>query len=563
MPRRLCLVLSAGLLLPAAAFAQRGGRPYAWESPEPPLADEAGAVQPTAAREPRPLAATVRQIDSAVPIVQLFVRAPTVLPVGQDADVRLVVENSARVPARNVVVVYTLPDGVLPVKPTPGVTPVQGGYSWKVDQLDAGARRELMLTLRPPPGATELDVKAKLYVEQEQAAKLRFAKPDLKLRVTGPDKAQRYDILVFGLEVTNTGAVELTDVKLIDELPAGLEHRPDEDKGQPDAPPNQISPDRRLRTWTIARLAPNQTRQVQYYLAAAGVPAGAVEHKAKAEAAAGAKAEGGGTITFTEPALEVHVEAPPRRPATLPARVLIRLTNRGPRVLQNIVVTDLLPDPVRVETLTGGGQAFSDRVQWIVRSLSQNEEKVLELLVRRPEGGPVRHQVTAVYRGLAQKAEAATEFDAAAGLAWDFTGTPATVEVNGAVTYTLTARNTGSAPATNVRPAVELPRELTLVSAEPKEHKAEGARVVFDPVTLPPNGRATFLVRAKAAQSSIGARVQAEVSADLYTSGLPVRRQEVTAIGGSDPAPPHPPAAAPAAYPLPVPPPPPVSRPGG
>src|SRR5690348_160905 len=116
MSRRFASFLSAaGLALMVAlpALAQRGGRPAVYESPEPPLAD---AVQPTGAREPRPLAPSVRLTDSPVPVVQLFVRAPTVLPVGQDADVRLVVENSSRVPARNVVVVYAPPPAAGVVK---------------------------------------------------------------------------------------------------------------------------------------------------------------------------------------------------------------------------------------------------------------------------------------------------------------------------------------------------------------------------------------------------------------------------------------------------------------
>src|SRR5689334_12523644 len=178
MSRRFASFLfAAGFVLVAVlpTAAQRG-RPAVYESPEPPLADAADAVQPAGAREPRPLAPSVRLTDSPVPVVQLFIRAPAVLPVGQDADVRLGVENSSRVPARNVVVIYTLPDGTQPVKPVPDVVPVQGGYSWKIDKLDAGARRELVLTLRPPPNATELEVKAKGYVEQEQAAKTRFAK---------------------------------------------------------------------------------------------------------------------------------------------------------------------------------------------------------------------------------------------------------------------------------------------------------------------------------------------------------------------------------------------------
>ena len=92
----------------------------------------------------------------------------------------------------------------------------------------------------------------------------------------------------------------------------------------------------------------------------------------------------------------------------------------------------------------------------------------------------------------------------------------------------------------NVQPVIELPQELTLLKAEP-ENKVEGGKISFDPVaTMPPNNRATFRVRAKAVQPSLGARVTAELSGDPFPTG-PVRRQELTAIGGNPPAPVAPP----------------------
>jgi uncharacterized repeat protein (TIGR01451 family) len=545
-------------LIVSPAHAQQRFR----ETPEPPLADEAGAVQPTAAREPRPLTPSVRWSDAPAPVVLLTVRAPSVLPVSREVEVRLVVENVGRVPAKNVAVVYQVPPGAEPVKPPPEAKQVQGGFSWAIPTLAAGERKEFGLTVKPPPGATELENRAQVFLTQEQAARTRFAKPELRLRKTGPEQALFCDILVFGMEVTNTSPVELTDVALTDTLPEGLEHRPDEVKdrpykGVPGMPAVQEMKDGHARSWKIDRLGPGQARRVEYYVAVVANNAGPIEHKALAQAAGGVSAEASGKVTLGEPKLELKAEAPARQSATMPARARITLTNRSPRVLTNIVVTDQMLDSCKLETVSAGGQTFNNKVQWIVPSLALNEVRALDAVVRRPEGGPVRHQVTAVYRGITRQAAAATEFDAAAALHWDFRGAPATVEVNGEVTYTVTVQNTGAAPAGNVRPAVELPPELRLVKAEPKEHKPEGARVVFDPVTLPPGGRATYLVHAQAVKPSVGARVQAELSADLYASG-PVRKQDVTAIGGSSPAPPAPPVGpAPNPAPIPVPPPPP------
>ncbi len=414
-----------------------------------------------------------------------------------------------------------------------------------------------MLTVKPPPGATDLETKARVVVEQEQAVRTKLAQAALKVTKTGPKQALRFDILVLGVTVTNTSEIELRDVTVQDRLPPGLVHRPDDDKDRlyaqgPARLVGQVGDNGQTRTWKIDRLGPHESRTIEYYVVAATAPAGPVEHTAFAQAAGGAQDTAKDRVELVEPGLDVKVEAPPRKAATMPAAVRITLTNRGPRNLQNIVVTDAM-DPCQRESV-GGGQELKDGVQWIVPSLPPNQSKTLEVVLSKPDGGRVGHKVTAVYRGLPVQAEAATEFEAVAALRFDFRGTPATVEVNGEVTYEITLRNSGSAPATNIRPVIVLPEELAVVKAEP-EHKVEGGKVTFEPLaTFPPNNRAIFRVKAKAVKASLWARVTAEVGGDPFPTG-PLVRQEMTAIGASPSAPPAP--APPAAVPLPVPVPPP------
>src|SRR5438045_7833042 len=104
MSRRLPSLTAFALLGLAAgpAPAQRGYA-YRSESPEPPLADDpkaAEVIQQAANREPRPLAPSVRNYDVPAPAVALRVLAPTALPLNQEVEVRLIVENVSRVQAR-------------------------------------------------------------------------------------------------------------------------------------------------------------------------------------------------------------------------------------------------------------------------------------------------------------------------------------------------------------------------------------------------------------------------------------------------------------------------------
>jgi uncharacterized repeat protein (TIGR01451 family) len=472
-------------------------------------------------------------------------------------DVRLVVENVSHIAARNVMVIYTLPSGATPVKSVPpSITDpaFPGCATWKIENLAASGRQEFVLTIQPPTGAPVLESKARVIVDQEQSARTKFAKTELKLTKTGPKQALRFDILVFGVTVTNPSDVELRDVTVTDKLPAGLVHRPDDDKDRPytQGPAKLtggVTDDGQTRTWKIDRLAAKESRRIEYYVAATAAAAAVVEHKVFAQAAGGAQDTATDKVELFEPKLELKAEAPPRKSANVPAAVRITLTNGGPRLLQNIVVTDLL-DPCKLESVSGGGQQLPDRVQWIVPSLGPNQSKTFDLAVSKADGGIVRHKVTAVYRGLNQPAEAQTEFEAVAALAYDFRGTPTTVEVNGEVVFEITVRNGGSAAATNIRPSIELPPELAFVKAEPT-HKVEGGKVTFEPIPkLSPNDRATFRVTAKAVKPSVGAKAQAELGGDPFPTG-PIKRQEITAIGGSPSAPP--PAAPPGNVPAPVP----------
>ena len=159
------------------------------ETQEPPLADDpnAAAIVQQAARGNRPPPPAPRITDAPTPAVALTVEAPTALPTNQDLELKLIVQNISRVQARNVTVVYPLPQGASFVKANP--TPQgqqQSEFLWKFDKLDPGATQEIVLNVKPPPGAKELETKARASVEQEQSAKTWFEKGELNLVKSGP-----------------------------------------------------------------------------------------------------------------------------------------------------------------------------------------------------------------------------------------------------------------------------------------------------------------------------------------------------------------------------------------
>ena len=62
-----------------------------------------------------------------------------------------------------------------------------------------------------------------MIVEQEQTAKTKFAKTELKVSKIGPRQAQRFDILVFSVTVTNPSSIDLRRRDRFGPTPARLE----------------------------------------------------------------------------------------------------------------------------------------------------------------------------------------------------------------------------------------------------------------------------------------------------------------------------------------------------
>ena len=318
-----------------------------------------------------------------------------------------------------------------------------------------------------------------------------------------------------------------------DRLPPGLLHRPDDDKDRPftQGPMKMtvvVSEDLLTRTWKIDRLVPRESRRIEYLRRGGDGPGRLSRASGNRPGRGGVQATAADKIELVEPKLEVKIDAPPRKAANVPAPARITVyQHRRPAAAEHRRHRHARPGqggPRR-----GRWAEVADRmVQWIIPSLGANTSRVLDLEVSKSDGGRVVHKVSAVYRGLTVPKEAETEFEAVAVLSLDFRGNSPTVEVNGEVTYDLNVRNSGSAAATNIRPVIELPPELTFVSAEP-EHKADGGKVVFEPIqSLPAGGRATFRVKTKALKPSLGAAVTAESE----RRSVPDRTDEATGNDG-------------------------------
>jgi hypothetical protein len=94
---------------------------------------------------------------------------------------------------------------------------------------------------------------------------------------------------------------------------------------------------------------------------------------------------------------------------------------------------------------------------------------------------------------------------------------------------TVTVRNAGGESAKNVRLRVEMPPEVKLVQATPRNQMA-GSEVIFNPLTIPANGTETYTLTFRADRTG-----QAWFTLKLFGDPLgddPLTKQQAVQITG-------------------------------
>lgn len=436
--------------------------------------------------------------DPPTPVVNLRVRVPPSVGLGQELTYKLIVENSSTGAAHHVILRNPLPINARYVRAQPEPTARAPELVWELGTLSGGTRREITLVLAPT-GKGDIQNCARVQFEHGQCVTTKVARPGISLRKSGPSQALLYDHLNYQLAVTNTGVTEITNVQLTDILSAGLEH--------------EIG--NRLR-WDLGTLAPGQTRVLTYQ--AIAKQAGRLRTTAVVTADGDLRDEAESTVVVSEPRLGVKITGPAQRTVSTGTPYQITVTNSGAAPLADVRVDLTLPANVTLVSLTQGGGRADNRVSWIIGSLAPGASRNLDVVLRAKAAGEARLEATvSSARGLKASDTLTTTFVGIPAVTLDVVVSDNPVEVGGLTAYRITMRNPGSQPVTNLRIVATLPAHLELVQA-PGNPKRDGAKVVFDPFTLPAGGESPLEIRTKALKPGIVV-FRVDLTADQLTGG--------------------------------------------
>jgi uncharacterized repeat protein (TIGR01451 family) len=462
------------------------------------------------------------------------VRVPSNATPGKELAYRVVAENVSRASAHHVTVRAPLPSNARFVRASPEAAlppaPEKQILSWQLGTLEPGARREVALVV-VPTGAGDVEATARVQFEHGETVRTRVARPELRLRKTGPARAGLYDPVTFRVEVSNAGAAPLEDVELTDELPPALLFL----NSNPSTPG-----DKPVLTWKLGTLAAGQSKSVEYQVSPKEV--GTFENKAAARAAGGRRQEAAARVVVGAARLGVTISGPRGRSADEPATYRITVANDGNapanrvQLVDDLFFDDKTRDHIELRSASDGGKVAGRNVEWDLGVLPPGGRRTVLLVVRARREGTFTTVATArADRVPEARAECATEFEPAAPLTLDVDRAPDPLPAGGQARYTFRVRNRGAA-VNNLRLRVKAAEGLKVVGATgPTSHTQDGGAVDFAPLPFLERGEVAYTLTVQAERPGEAA-VRGELTAEPAAAGGPLVREEKTTVLPEAPA---------------------------
>jgi uncharacterized repeat protein (TIGR01451 family) len=519
----------AGLVAAVATLAGAGlvhaGVPPVAE-PGPVLPEPTPIVPPLPAPPPGPPECK----DPPTPVVAIRVRVPACAPVGKDLKYHICVENRSPAPAHHVLVRDAVPANAKFVRADPPPHATAPELRWELGTLRPSDTREIVLILKPL-GKGSVKNCARVQFEHGECVctkvgppgpvfrSTRPDRPELELVKKGPAQAAPGSTLTYELTVTNTGGADMTGIKLTDTLPDGLEH----------------AGGKKTLTWDVERLSPGQSRAIEYKVTAK--KQGRLCNEAEATAAGGLRKKARHCVRIGDAKITLTKTGPRRQYLNIPATYFLTVKNPGALPLEDVTLTDPLPEGTAFVRASNGGELTGSEVRWRIDTLAAGQSRTVQLTLRARAAGKVTNRATATAGpGISATAEVVTDFQGVSALLAELVDTVDPVEVEGETAYVITLRNQGMVPVTNVRITAIIPTELALIRARGPVDNRLGRRVdggqelVFEPLAaLAPGAAVRYEVFVKARQAG-DARFKMDVMADQLKAGGPVHLEESTTV---------------------------------
>lgn len=314
---------------------------------------------------------TALKVQVREPKLQLQVRAPEKVVIGDPVEVMLAVSNPGDHPAEGVKMGVTLGAGLEASRGTGG--PIDIGT------LAAGETREVKLScVARAAGAHKCDVSATgdAGLTAAGSATVAVAQPKIGLEVAGPKLRYLDRKAVYTVKVTNPGDAPATEVVVSHVVPAGFTFATADGGGKFDPASKSVR-------WAVGEVGPGQAKELKCELVASGI--GDHTHAVAATAARGVKADKA-VATKVEGLSALAMEmADSDDPLEVGSDTTyeVRVTNTGSKDETDVKLVCTIPPQMKFKAADGPG-----------RFEAVGGEIVFEPVKRLPARGDVIYKIT-------------------------------------------------------------------------------------------------------------------------------------------------------------------------
>jgi uncharacterized repeat protein (TIGR01451 family) len=510
-----------GKQTPGAGLEAYGRAPSAWVAPEggettkpmpkpaPAPAPAPVAAKPAPAPAPAPAPGNCMYIptgDRSTSSLSLCCKMPSSVIAGQNFTYEVEICNLTNMDLNNVVVVYTL-DGARIVSSEPPIT----GTGFGVGDLGPKACKSVKVVAN---AATVGSVKGCTSATWTNAmcCVTNVVQPALKIvKSVTPDNGTPCDSFTYKIDVSNTGTGAATNVKVNDNLPAGV-----------------TSDGKSALAWDIGTLATGQTVTKTFTAKAAKV--GSYTNNASTTADNNLSATSNNVaITVKAPQLAIAKTCPGVLRVGRPASFKITVTNKGDAPASNTRVEDTIPAGATFVSATDGGTFAGGKVTWNVGTLAPGASKEVSLTTNVAGQGNLQNNASASCT-CAETVTANCSFSVQGSpdLGTLLTDDDGVVLIGDNHIMRYEVENQGQVDLTNVTVVVTLPEGLSFVaSSAPKPPVIAGNKLTFTGVlgVLKPGEHRNFTLTVKSSQPGEKLTISETTCDQLKT---PIRDDELT-----------------------------------
>ncbi|MEM0983733.1 MAG: hypothetical protein AAGI17_07280 [Planctomycetota bacterium] len=349
---------------------------------------------------------------------------------------------------------------------SPAAAEGPNGLFWPIGNLPAGETR-IVRASAIASDLREVTQCASVSYNNILCLVAQVVEPDLILAKRATNRALLCDPVELVYTVRNPGTGTATNVRLSDQLPAGL----------------RLTSGGSTVNQVIGNLGPGEERVVTLYANATRVG----EYSSMASANGdGVEAESSAPNTvIVAPELSIESQCQERQFLQRPATFTFTATNSGEGEARNAVVTLRFPQAAQLESASQGGvQQEPGVVRFALGNLQGGESRNVSIRLRSSEARTVN--VSAQFESeCAEPARTAcsTVFEGIPAILLEVVDEVDPVEVGTTTTYLIRVTNQGTAPDRNVRVTATLPDEQRYVSATGATNvTADGQNLTFAPI---------------------------------------------------------------------------------